>query len=145
MNIEWAIELSIGVEEIDNQHKLLIKNINNFFNALDRGDDIVELIHLFRFLADYAKSHFSLEENYMTKYCLTGHIYGDEKIHKSEHQAFLRDFAAFQEELENANVNQLLTAEFKNWIRNWLQMHLLKIDKGLGIYLNEVFPFIKGY
>ena len=143
MHVEWSPELSVGVEEIDNQHKLLIENINNFFDAMEKGEDLRELIRLFHFLADYAKSHFFLEESYMVKYYLTGHIYHDEKVHKAEHKAFARDFSAFQEELESANVNQLVIPEFKNWITNWLHMHLLKIDKGLGTYLNEVFPFVR--
>jgi hemerythrin len=144
MHIEWSRDLSVGVEEIDNQHKSMITNINKFFDALDRGEGREELIRLFRFLADYVKLHFSLEENYMTKYCSTGHIYGDETIHKAEHQAFMRDFSAFQDELENADAAPLLTTEFKDWIRNWLEIHLVKMDSGLGAYLNEVFPFMKG-
>jgi len=144
MHVEWSDKLSVGVEEIDTQHKSLIENINNFFEAIDRGEGTEELTRLFRFLGDYAKFHFSLEESYMTKYSSAGQVYGDEKVHKAEHQAFIRDFSAFKEELESVVVSPLLATEFKDWIRNWLYMHVLKIDKGLGAYLNEVFPFMNG-
>ena len=59
MNLEWESHLSVGVDEIDEQHKLLIDKFNEFMLAYqeERGSD--EMYRLFLFLDEYVISHFA--------------------------------------------------------------------------------------
>ena len=38
MSIHWTPELSVGVEEIDNQHKELYRNVELFFEQIRKGN-----------------------------------------------------------------------------------------------------------
>ena len=53
MKLQWEKHLSIGVAEIDKQHKLLIEKFNEFMSACkkERGDH--EVFRLFSFLDAY--------------------------------------------------------------------------------------------
>ena len=145
MSMAWSPELSVGVEEIDNQHKGLIRQVSVFFEQLSNGRGAEDLPNLFKFIEIYVMTHFAMEEKYMTRFYATGHHYRDEKMHRAEHRAFLRDFAAFKEEfLENGPSKQLVE-EFQQWIVNWLANHLHKVDKGLGAFMRETMPFLKGH
>lgn len=143
MSITWTPELSVGVEEIDNQHKELYRNVDLFFEHIKKGIGNGDLANLFEYLETYVTTHFSMEEKYMTKFHVNGCGYEHAKEHKAEHRAFLRDFTAFKEEiLENGPTSHLVD-ELQEWILNWLTGHLGRTDRGLGRFLQTALPFLK--
>ena len=143
MSIAWTPALSVGIEEIDNQHKDLLQHVSVFFRRLGNGKGPEEIATLFGFLEDYVQTHFSCEEKYMTKFYAGGHGYEEEQAHRAEHRAFVRDFTAFKEEILENGASPLLVAEFQKWIANWLVGHIGKTDKGLGRFLSSALPFLK--
>ena len=143
MSIHWTPELSVGVEEIDNQHKELYRNVDVFFEQIQKGNGNGTLVNLFSYLESYATAHFSLEEKYMAKFHVEGCAYEDAKEHKAEHRAFLRDFTAFKEEILENGPTPLLVDEFQKWILNWMAGHFGKTDRGLGRFLRSALPFLK--
>jgi hemerythrin len=140
-DIKWTPGLSVGVEEIDNQHKELFRNVNQFFEQVRGGNG--NLAGLFSFLETYVTTHFALEEKYMTKFQANGRGYEDEKTHVAEHRAFLRDFTAYREEFLENGPTPLLVDEFQKWIINWMAGHFGKTDRGLGRFLQAALPFLK--
>ena len=64
--------------------------------------------------------------------------YTDVEYHKSAHKAFVLDFRQFRVDLEQAEPSAQFIAEFFKWITNWWIMHIQRIDKGLGSFLNSV-------
>jgi hemerythrin len=143
MSIHWTPELSVGVEEIDNQHKELYRNVDVFFEQIRKGNGNGNLVNLFSYLESYATTHFSLEEKYMAIFHVEGCGYEDAKVHKAEHRAFLRDFTAYREEFLENGPTLLLVAEFQKWIVNWMAGHFGKTDRGLGRFLRSALPFLK--
>jgi hemerythrin len=143
MVITWTPELSVGIEEIDNQHRELYRNVGLFFEQIRKGNGNANLADLFTFLQEYVATHFSLEEKYMTKFHVDGCGYEGAKEHKAEHRAFLRDFTAFKEEILENGPTSLLVDEFQKWILNWMAGHLGKTDRGLGRFLSSALPFLK--
>jgi len=129
VHIPWTPALSVGIEEIDNQHKELLQRVFVFFETLRAGNGPGEIPALFGFL-------------YMTKFYAEGG-YAEEQAHKAEHRAFARDFAAFKEEILENGPSPLLVAEFQRWIANWLVGHIAKTDRGLGRYLSSALPFLR--
>lgn len=140
-SIAWTPGLTVGVEEIDNQHRDLFRNVNRFFEQVRDGNG--NLANLFSFLETYVKTHFALEEKYMSKFHVNGEAYEDEKTHRAEHRAFLRDFSAYREEFLENGATPLLVDEFQKWITNWMSGHIGKTDKGLGRFLQSALPFLK--
>ena len=83
VNVEWNDGLSVGVELIDDQHKLLIGKIDNLAKALEEHKDANETMKILDFLMDYTEFHFGTEEMHMQKYNYPGY-----EKHKLEHEKF---------------------------------------------------------
>ena len=66
--------------------------------------------------------------------------YADAEHHRSAHNAFTSDFREFRVDLETVKPSTQFIAEFSKWITNWRIMHVQRIDKGLGTFLNDVLP-----
>lgn len=133
--IAWHDDLSVGITEIDEQHKELIARVNRLFAALDQKEAAVETADLFAFLESYVVVHFGTEERYMNEHGDRG--YAGEHHHKAEHQAFVRDYREFRKDLAAGN-DPVFVNEFKRWIANWYLLHIEKVDKGLGAFLQSI-------
>jgi len=138
--IVWTSDLSVGVVEIDDQHKELFARINRLFGAIDANVAEAELRKLFLFLESYVVEHFGNEERYMDDFAM--HIYPDTEHHKSEHKAFIRDLNEYKNDLAAADPSAQFIEEFKKWMRNWWMIHIQSIDKGLGKSLQAAFPLL---
>ncbi|MCE5311989.1 MAG: hemerythrin family protein [Nitrospiraceae bacterium] len=138
--LQWTTALSVGVIEIDSQHKELISRVNNFLTSVEDHKGPEEIKKLFGFLQDYIKYHFSTEENYMDHYALYG--YSNRDRHKAEHKAFIRDFTEFKKDIDFSGADQLMIKEFCEWIYNWYVLHIQKTDKDLAEVLKKSFPFM---
>ena len=136
--IVWTQDLAVGVETIDSQHRELFSHINNLLEALDEKMAAETIFTLFSFLDSYIGNHFGVEQRYMGEYSNLG--YADMERHKSAHKAFVLDFREFRVDLETAEPGAQFVAEFSKWITNWWIMHIQRIDKGLGAFLNSVLP-----
>ena len=61
MELTWTTALSIGHEEIDQQHIALFDNFHKFINGCSKGEARETLIELHDRLKDYADHHFAAE------------------------------------------------------------------------------------
>jgi hemerythrin len=136
--IVWTQDLAVGVETIDSQHRGLFTHINSLLAALDDKMAAEKICTLFSFLDSYISNHFGVEQRYMGEYSNLG--YTDVERHKSAHKAFVLDFREFRVDIETAEPSAQFIAEFSKWITNWWIMHIQRIDKGLGLFLNSVLP-----
>ena len=136
----WTPELSIGVVEIDEQHQELFALINRLLGAFDINSAETEIRTLFLFLESYVVGHFGNEERYMDNYAMYG--YPDAGRHKSEHKAFILDLYEFKTDLQVPKPSVQFIEEFKKWICNWWMLHIQHVDKGLGKFLQVVFPLL---
>jgi len=130
MGIEWRDSLAIGVEEIDSQHKELIRRFNSLLTACEAGKGIDELKKLLTFLDDYVVEHFSNEERLQRKY-----NYPSYASHKMEHDSFVARIKAVQEEIKSEGVAIHNVIETNNMLLKWLLNHISKVDIELGKFL----------
>lgn len=132
MGIEWNSSYSIGVEEIDSQHKELFLHFNNLLAACNEGRGNKEVFRLFKFLDDYVVKHFNAEEKLQRD---SG--YPHYELHKLEHEKFkhqLQDLeASFT--LESQGIYLVITTN--KVMVEWLIQHILKQDKDIASYLEE--------
>ena len=62
--IPWSEDLSVGLEEIDEQHKILINLINRLFNeAILKRADKALISDILDELIQYTIVHFAVEES----------------------------------------------------------------------------------
>lgn len=131
---KWTEALSVGVEEIDNQHKDLFDMVNNLFIAAKQGRDVHEIHKVVKFLEDYVLNHFKLEEDYMEKY-----NYNEIKSHKAKHREFLGEFLKFKADLKSKeDAITWVVYSVEGWLYKWLNDHFSDDDKRFGAFLKKM-------
>ena len=92
--LDWSDDLSVHIDEIDNQHKELLKMINRLHQAAESGDwssKIVTLTDVLLSLIAYLEYHFSTEEKYMID-----NEYPEYDAHRDEHSKFVKEVTSFK-------------------------------------------------
>lgn len=119
---EWTSELSVGLDSVDRQHRLLIGYINELSDAVDDGRNNLSLQKLLERLRNYTKVHFAYEEA-MFK------VYGYEEAsdHATAHQAFVRMIEEC--EARQAKGEASVAADLLKYLKTWLAEHILIEDK----------------
>lgn len=128
--VEWTDELSVGVQEIDEQHKVLVGLLNRFHEAVVTGRDHEAIKSVLKELADYTIIHFSVEESLMRIF-----NYPDYENHKHHHAELAKQVTDLQSKVENEKAE--VSMEVLNFLRHWLTHHILGDDKKYGPYLVE--------
>lgn len=133
MAISWREELSVGVEEIDSQHKELIKHFGALLNACKEGKGSDEVRRLLAFLNEYVINHFSDEEELQRK---SG--FPDYEAHQREHIGFCKQLADLKQRIDSEGevlVEHVL--ETNQMLLNWLIRHISVRDKAIGRHINS--------
>ncbi|MDM7202652.1 MAG: bacteriohemerythrin, partial [Thermodesulfobacteriaceae bacterium] len=126
--MEWSDKLITGVKEADEQHKKLVQLINELYDVMKQGKGKEILDKVLNELVNYAKYHFNTEETLMTKYG-----YPELKIHKAEHESFIKKVNEFMEKKAKGEVT--LTMEVMTFLKEWLVKHIMGTDKKYGPFL----------
>jgi hemerythrin-like metal-binding protein len=133
--MKWTEDLSVGIEEIDEQHKELISRINDLVDSVRQHVCKYKIGDVIKFLEEYIVVHFGDEEGLMQKYG-----YPDYKAHKAQHEYFMREFAELKKELEKLEGGKKrgsydLSVETNRIVVDWILDHIAKVDKRLGAHL----------
>lgn len=118
--IVWGETLSVGIRELDEQHKKLIGIINRLIEeqkVLTKPETVAALISE---MVDYAEIHFRAEEYLMAEY---GYEKQDEHIRS--HRAFIARTHEFMEAPEGPNI---LSVSLLEYLKSWLVNHILHED-----------------
>jgi hemerythrin len=120
--IEWSDRFSVGVREIDEQHRQLLGMINRLHDAMldNRGREAQREI-VDEMLA-YADFHFATEEDYMRRFGFAGYY-----EHRQEHGQFAQEAAELRKRLDGGGM--VLTLEVMGMLKSWLQNHILGTDR----------------
>jgi len=127
----WDNTLSIGVDEVDEDHRRLVDLFNLFKHAVEDGDS-----------GDYTQSvleelicctiwHFRHEERLMLKYGYEGLA-----EHKAEHQELIESAKELQQKYLQGD--KQVTNEDIEFLEQWLTEHIYDVDMKLGGFLTEV-------
>jgi len=133
MRIVWRESLSIGIPEIDSQHKELLSRFNKLLKACKMGKGKAELVGLLAFLDDYAIRHFHAEEIVLMR--CNYHGYAD---HKNEHHEFIERLKALKIEIAIDGVATRHVTETNRLMLKWLKNHISKADRKMGDYLKSI-------
>ncbi len=127
--LEWTPALSVGVEEIDAQHRELFRRAARLLEGI-RGGVPEELGQLVLFLHRYAVEHFGAEEEHMRRTRFPGYA-----RHKAEHDRFISDLLALAREHERSGASAFVSLKVSHWLTQWLRQHVSGTDAELGKFL----------
>lgn len=123
--MEWKKEYSVGIHEIDEQHKTLTECISSIEQAVAQYDPRSAHTALVR-LADLAQAHFTLEESLMRI-----HDYPRLEEHADDHKQFSVHLRTLQE--------RFLTTDVLNdrieFLYEWKDTHMQKHDKSYALHV----------
>jgi hemerythrin len=131
--LEWDPIYSVGVTAFDNEHKVLFGFINDLRDSMlgRKGKETVEKV--LEGLLDYTNTHFLNEE-------VTLYQYGYPKYaeHKAQHEALLSVARRLYVEFKaGATDSKIISAEIIAVCTEWLQEHIMKVDKDYMAFLKS--------
>lgn len=119
--LEWDDKYSVGVGEIDNQHKTMFDAINNLIDLIEEGDSS-KLKEVIEDLVKYKIVHFQTEEKYFNEF---------DYDRKDEHIAKHKEFNLKLEEIKSKYDGYSLEFAFDlvDFLEDWLIGHLMGMDQ----------------
>lgn len=132
MAIKWSDDLSVGVPEIDMQHRELFAMMNDLLDAIREGKREKVVEGAISFLENYIDKHFSTEENKMIEAKYNGY-----ENHKNEHKKFKTIFEDLKKEVAKDAQNPVLIVFIKTEIMEWILNHVEKEDIKMGEYFKK--------
>ena len=118
--IVWKDSFNIGVKEMDEQHKLLVSNINELYNAINTGNSESVVKPTLIKLTDYIKVHFAAEEN-----LLKMHNYPMIESQIAQHAHYISEIAF----MESSLMNKKQTAQnMLLFLKDWFIHHITTED-----------------
>jgi hemerythrin len=123
--LAWTNELSMGLPEIDRQHKKLIGMINQLDDETRAGTGTDAISGILDELIIYSATHFRMEEKYFDQFG-----YADSEVHKQEHAALAEKVDQFSAELNSADEDRrrAVIAELMSFLSIWWKYHILETD-----------------
>jgi hemerythrin len=117
----WNDSLSVGVPEIDEQHKQLVQMLNQMIEADDTSVRSEVISDILTRMTEYADYHFTTEEAYMQAYS-----YPEYEAHRDQHVEFMRKTA--QLALAAMDYDKQVPEELLTYLKDWLITHIMQSD-----------------
>ncbi|MCF8198910.1 MAG: bacteriohemerythrin [Sulfuritalea sp.] len=129
-DIVWSKILSVGVDEIDEDHRKLVSIFNMLNHAVAEEESPDYLEAILNELINCTAWHFSHEERLMLK-----HRYDGIDEHKAEHQDLIKTAKELQQQILQAD--KAVAEENIVALERWLTEHIFTTDLRLGSYLAQ--------
>ena len=130
-DLVWSEILSVGVAEIDEDHRKLVNVFNVLNHSVSEGASPEYLAATLEELINCTVWHFSHEERLMLKY-----RYAEIDEHKAEHRELIKSAKELQQKLLQAD--KPVANEHIEFLERWLTEHILTTDLRLGSRLSQV-------
>ena len=130
--IEWDDSLSVGIDLIDGQHKMLIQRLSEVSEAIEMNQGEGTIAKTLDFLIDYAEFHFSTEEKQMAE-----KNYPGLDLQKQQHEEFRKSLKQFVEDFKEEGATHAMAYHIKDFLFNWLVRHIKDVDHKFGEFLNK--------
>lgn len=119
--LQWDNKYSVGVNEIDEQHKQLIDAINELIECIKKPkkDEVASII---KKIVKYKKEHFKTEEDYFKKTKYKG-----AEEHILEHKKFDAKISEIQAEYKEDLT--LFAFNLLDFLEDWFIDHMMSMDQ----------------
>jgi len=127
---KWETIFETGIEKIDNQHKVIIRLLNELYKIILDENGGGSIDNVINELVQYTDYHFGEEEKLFAKY-----KYIEEEQHKLEHQKFI-------DKINNIVKNEIKSEDFVaiellNFLKDWLLEHIMVSDQKYAVFFND--------
>ncbi|WP_419779897.1 bacteriohemerythrin [Maridesulfovibrio sp.] len=128
--LEWSDKLNLGVPQIDNQHKELIRLVNGLISAvsLDRPEKTIK--NVLKKLREYTVFHFNSEEVFMDSIG-----YDNLNKHVAEHIDLKKKVKEFQRSIYKGESVEVMT--LLDFLKPWLLNHILESDREIAAFIKR--------
>lgn len=128
--LTWSDNLSVGIREIDEQHKKLVGMVNELHAAITEHRGSAECRRILDQLAEYTRVHFAVEESLMSILDYPGY-----ESHRQEHEKLVGQVVELQQRLDAGKA--AISFELLHFLKAWLTKHILGSDKDYGSYFHK--------
>jgi hemerythrin-like metal-binding protein len=133
--IEWSDKYSVGIIKVDDQHKSIVRMINELYAGCREGKEKANEIFrkTIKGLVEYIQLHFKAEEGLLIKYKYPENGF---RAHKIEHEKFV---VKVSEMLNDFKENRIIVLDdIIIFLKDWLLNHIATIDKVYFEFLKEM-------
>ena len=126
--INWKGEYSVGVDEIDAQHKKMLDMLNSLLQAIVEKKTKEGIEKVLEEMVNYLDFHFKSEEKY-TK------LHPNFSEHRMKHWQFVKTTMEFQKKF--CKNEEISSQEIFEFLVNWLTDHIIGTDVRDFTYMRE--------
>lgn len=126
----WSDDLSVGLDSIDEQHKVLISLINELHAAMKARRSNEDLLNVIDNLKNYTVTHFGYEEDLFAE-----HGYPDTPAHIEQHRKFVSEVVEFEAGVRSGKLT--VTMDVMKFLKDWLTHHIKGTDKQYSGFLSQ--------
>lgn len=126
---EWNEAYSVGIGEIDAQHRQLFEAAEQLHQAMRARQANDVLRDVFGRLVKYTMAHFAAEERLMSK-----HGFPSYAQHRVEHEKLTARVCDMKQRFDRGEI--ALSGELLKFLRDWLDHHINGTDKGYTAFLH---------
>ncbi len=117
--IKWDDKYLIGVNEMDEEHIVLLDKINILIKEMNE-ENSTRMSKAFSDLKEYTVFHFTEEEEFLQKI-----EYPSYESHKKVHENLLAAVERYETDLRKGALDRIKLASF---LKNWLFTHIMGVD-----------------
>ena len=138
--VRWKESYSIGIPDADGDHQHLFGLINELHEVVERDsrtntiadtvDELEEMGSVIDALLEYASLHFSKEHSHMERLAYPAY-----EEHRQAHRKFTETVRGYRKDFDEGGA--VFPMEIVQFLRDWLDAHILNVDKRLGEFLRE--------
>ncbi len=130
VDFEWHDDYSVGVEEIDAQHKRFLQLIKATYDLEDKSIERSEVLNLLNELVLYALFHFNSEEMLMKTY-----LYPKYLEQKNQHVHLI---TTLQKKIDELKAHQGDLIVLLHFLMRWFVDHDSCFDQEFGAHVNKM-------
>lgn len=128
--LTWSDKLSVGVRKFDEEHKQLVRLVNQLHEAMKSGQGKQVMSGILQSLVSYTRNHFAAEER-----LLQAHNYPDYAQHKKEHNLLTLSVLDLQKQYQEGTI--FLSQKVMDFLKDWLASHIQGQDMAYGPFLKD--------
>ena len=130
--ITLTSDMATGVAKIDEQHRELVKRLNDVLAMGTKSFSKEETKKTIDFLGEYIIKHFNDEEA-LQRQC----DYSKYEWHKGQHQKYINDFKKLKKEFSENGPSAKFTVSLNASLVEWIVNHIKAVDVEFGKHYRE--------
>jgi hemerythrin len=127
--VTWSNDLSLGLDEVDDQHLYLVERINKLWHALLENRDREVVQEIIEELYSYTQTHFIAEEVLMRSF-----DYPKLPEHQRSHRMFTDHIRKAADDYSDGKP---ISMDLLHFLNDWLQKHIKVTDRDYANYIDR--------